>query len=55
MRADWLQRLEAEYEAGQAYVANKADWLDGRWSGFRRPRISPTTTVAARLASTSTD
>ena len=35
MRADWRQRLEAEYEAGQAYVANKADWLDGRWSGFK--------------------
>ena len=35
MRADWRQRLEAEFEAGQAYVANKADWLDGRWSGFK--------------------
>ena len=35
MRADWRQRLEAEYEAGQAYAANKADWLDGRWSGFK--------------------
>ena len=35
MRADWRHRLEAEYEAGQAYVANKADWLDGRWAGFK--------------------
>ena len=35
MRADWRQRLEAEFEAGQAYVANKADWLDGRWAGFK--------------------
>ena len=35
MRDDWRQRLEAEYEAGQAYIANKADWLDGRWAGFK--------------------
>ncbi len=35
MRADWRQRLEAEFQAGTAYVANKADWLDGRWSGFK--------------------
>ena len=35
MRADWRQRLEAEHEAGQAYKPNKADWLDGRWSGMK--------------------
>ena len=35
MRADWRQRLEAEFEAGQSYSANKADWLDGRWSGVK--------------------
>ncbi|MBV1704311.1 MAG: 2-oxoglutarate dehydrogenase E1 component [Hyphomicrobiales bacterium] len=35
MRADWRQRLEAEHEAGQAYRANKADWLDGRWAGLK--------------------
>ena len=35
MRGDWRQRLEAEYEAGQAYAPNKADWLDGRWMGFK--------------------
>ena len=35
MRADWRHRLEAEFEAGQAYVANKADWLDGRWAGVK--------------------
>ena len=35
MRGDWRHRLEAEFEAGQAYVANKADWLDGRWSGVK--------------------
>ena len=35
LKADWRQRLEAEYEAGQAYKPNKADWLDGRWSGLK--------------------
>ncbi len=35
MRGDWRHRLEAEYEAGQAYLPNKADWLDGRWAGFK--------------------
>src|SRR6516164_8443532 len=29
MRAEWRRRLEDEYEAGQSYSANKADWLDG--------------------------
>jgi 2-oxoglutarate dehydrogenase E1 component len=35
MKADWRARLEAEYEAGQSYKANKADWLDGRWAGLK--------------------
>jgi len=35
MRADWRGHLEAEFEAGQAYKPNKADWLDGAWSGLR--------------------
>ena len=35
MRADWRAHLEAEFEAGQAYKPNKADWLDGAWSGLR--------------------
>ena len=35
MRADWRRRLEAEFEAGQAYLPNKADWLDRRWSGVK--------------------
>jgi 2-oxoglutarate dehydrogenase E1 component len=34
MKADWRARLDAELEAAQGYRANKADWLDGRWSGF---------------------
>jgi 2-oxoglutarate dehydrogenase E1 component len=36
MKADWRARLEVEYEAGQAYKPNKADWLDGVWSGLRK-------------------
>jgi 2-oxoglutarate dehydrogenase E1 component len=35
MRGDWRHRLEAEFEAGQSYKSNKADWLDGRWSGLK--------------------
>mgnify|MGYP006269800231 FL=1 len=35
MRNDWRARLDAEFEAGQVYKPNKADWLDGRWSGMR--------------------
>jgi 2-oxoglutarate dehydrogenase E1 component len=35
MKADWRDRLDAELEAALSYRANKADWLDGRWSGFK--------------------
>jgi 2-oxoglutarate dehydrogenase E1 component len=35
MRADWRANLENEFEAGQSYKPNKADWLDGAWSGLR--------------------
>jgi 2-oxoglutarate dehydrogenase E1 component len=35
MRADWRAHLEAEFEAGQNYRPNKADWLDGAWTGLR--------------------
>ncbi|MGL5733495.1 MAG: 2-oxoglutarate dehydrogenase E1 component, partial [Beijerinckiaceae bacterium] len=34
MRSDWRARLEAEFEAGQSYKPNKADWLDGKWAGL---------------------
>jgi 2-oxoglutarate dehydrogenase E1 component len=34
MKADWRSRLDAELETAQNYRANKADWLDGRWSGL---------------------
>jgi 2-oxoglutarate dehydrogenase E1 component len=35
MKADWRARLDAEFEAAQGYRPNKADWLDGRWSGLK--------------------
>jgi 2-oxoglutarate dehydrogenase E1 component len=34
MKADWRTHLDVELEAAQGYRANKADWLDGRWSGY---------------------
>ncbi|MEM0908655.1 MAG: 2-oxoglutarate dehydrogenase E1 component, partial [Pseudomonadota bacterium] len=34
-KAEWRQHLEAEFEAGQAFRPNKADWLDGRWSAIK--------------------
>ena len=34
MKADWRAHLDVELEAAQGYRANKADWLDGRWSGY---------------------
>jgi 2-oxoglutarate dehydrogenase E1 component len=36
MKADWRSHLDTELEAAQSYRANKADWLDGRWAGFKR-------------------
>ena len=33
MKAGWRAHLEAEFEVGTGYKPNKADWLDGRWSG----------------------
>ncbi|KFB08776.1 2-oxoglutarate dehydrogenase E1 component [Nitratireductor basaltis] len=36
MKAEWRQHLETEFEAGQAYKPNKADWLDGVWTGLKR-------------------
>jgi 2-oxoglutarate dehydrogenase E1 component len=35
MKTDWRALLDTELEAAQSYRANKADWLDGRWSGFK--------------------
>src|SRR5271155_899496 len=35
MKADWRGRLDIELDAALSYRANKADWLDGRWAGFK--------------------
>ncbi|WP_309603893.1 2-oxoglutarate dehydrogenase E1 component [Phenylobacterium sp.] len=29
--------LDAEFDAGKVYHADKADWLDGKWSGLKLP------------------
>jgi 2-oxoglutarate dehydrogenase E1 component len=34
-KSDWRARLDAEFEAGASYKPNKADWLDGKWAGFK--------------------
>ena len=31
----FIQQLEAAHEASRSYKANKADWLEGAWSGLR--------------------
>src|SRR5258706_3647583 len=50
-KADWRARLDAELEAGSGYKPNKADWLDGKWAGFK----SADAEEEARRAVTSVD
>ncbi|MFN6977321.1 MAG: thiamine pyrophosphate-dependent enzyme, partial [Gemmobacter sp.] len=38
MKAAFQARLNEEFEAGKEFKPNKADWLDGRWSGLGRER-----------------
>lgn len=38
MKASFQSRLNEEFESGKSFKPNKADWLDGRWSGFERER-----------------
>jgi 2-oxoglutarate dehydrogenase E1 component len=35
--AEFAAFLDTEFEAGRDYRTNKADWLDGVWSGFALP------------------
>ena len=35
LKAEWRSKLEAEFEAGQDYRPNKADWLDGAWKSLK--------------------
>jgi 2-oxoglutarate dehydrogenase E1 component len=34
MKADYRKSLDEDFSASEGYKANKADWLDGRWSGM---------------------
>ena len=35
--AEFDKYLDEEFEGGKSYAANKADWLDGKWSGLKLP------------------
>ncbi len=41
MRSDFWTMLETEFQASEGYRPNKADWLDGRWSGITRAEEGP--------------
>ncbi|ESQ85753.1 MFS transporter [Asticcacaulis sp. AC466] len=51
--SDFDTFLDAEFEAGKAYKATKADWLDGKWQGLGLPeedeRRGSTAVARARL------
>ncbi|MCL4148165.1 UNVERIFIED_CONTAM: hypothetical protein GTU68_061659 [Idotea baltica] len=35
-KASWRSHLDDEFEIGNSFKPNKADWLDGAWSGLSR-------------------
>jgi 2-oxoglutarate dehydrogenase E1 component len=35
MKADYRKSLDEDFSASEGYKANKADWLDGRWSHMK--------------------
>ncbi|MBK1624642.1 2-oxoglutarate dehydrogenase E1 component [Afifella marina] len=39
-KAEWRAQLDEEFEVGQNYKPNKADWLDGMWMGLTTPKAS---------------
>jgi 2-oxoglutarate dehydrogenase E1 component len=39
LKADWRATLEREFEAGQDYRPNKADWLDGQWKNIKTAEV----------------
>ncbi|MDA5192744.1 2-oxoglutarate dehydrogenase E1 component [Govanella unica] len=39
MRAEFDEVLEKDFEASTSYKPNKADWLEGRWSGLGLPDV----------------
>ncbi|MBY8826725.1 2-oxoglutarate dehydrogenase E1 component [Hephaestia mangrovi] len=48
----FTELLDDEFEAGQSYLPNKADWFAGRWSGLHAPADAET---ARRNVETSID
>ncbi|OOY06541.1 2-oxoglutarate dehydrogenase E1 component [Thioclava sp. F28-4] len=38
MKASFQSHLNEEFEAGKVFKPNKADWLDGRWSGMEQEK-----------------
>ncbi|MTI17829.1 2-oxoglutarate dehydrogenase E1 component [Rhodobacteraceae bacterium RKSG542] len=54
-KADWRSHLDREFETGNTYKPNKADWLDGKWSGMKvakeadEPRRGSTGLTDAKL------
>lgn len=32
---DFIKKLESDFELSKSYVPNKADWLEGKWSGLK--------------------
>src|SRR5205807_5588052 len=38
MQAEYRRQLDDDFSVAEGYKANKADWLDGRWSGFKVAR-----------------
>jgi 2-oxoglutarate dehydrogenase E1 component len=55
MKAEYRQTLDTNFAVADAYKANKADWLDGRWAGLKSakdlddPRRGTTGVKMARL------
>jgi len=41
IRSGFWEMLETEFEASESYRPNKADWLDGRWSGITLAEEGP--------------
>jgi len=39
LKADWRATLEKEFESGQDFRPNKADWLDGHWKDIKRAEV----------------
>ncbi|WP_207460247.1 2-oxoglutarate dehydrogenase E1 component [Azospirillum sp. SYSU D00513] len=39
MAADFSRQLETAFEAANAYKPNKADWLEGKWTGLEAAKI----------------